>query len=77
MFQSQMGSLGFYVDYLYMYNSFNYACMSVKQYMWERKVGCNFDFETINVQPFNKGWHQVLLPAWDGLWYLLILKSVV
>ena len=26
---------------------------------------------------FNKGRYQVLLPAYNGLWYLLILKSVV
>ena len=28
-------------------------------------------------RPFNKGHYQVLLPAYNGLWFLLILKSVV
>jgi hypothetical protein len=27
-------------------------------------------------RPISKGWYQVFLPAWNGLWYLLILKSV-
>ena len=31
---------------------------------------------SMKYSPINKGWFQVLLSAEDGLWYLLILKSV-
>jgi hypothetical protein len=28
------------------------------------------------LRPFNKGWYQVLLPTYNGNWYLQISKSV-